>query len=136
MVEVDGGLVPFFITEEGINFRTPTSLSLAFDDIDTAEKVRPYCGCKIYLPSGADPLQESGTELNVLVGYNVFDRERGNLGEIIRVDDFSGNIVLTIEHGTKEIMVPLSEDLIVEYREEEKEIYLDCPEGLIDLYLE
>ena len=49
LVEVEGGLVPFFISEEGVNFRTSTSLTLKFDDLDTIEKVRPYCGCKIYL---------------------------------------------------------------------------------------
>jgi hypothetical protein len=29
LLEVEGGLVPFFISSEGINFRTSTSLSLA-----------------------------------------------------------------------------------------------------------
>lgn len=136
MVEVEGGLVPFFISENSINFRTPTSISLTFDDLDTADKVRPYCGCRIFLPNGAlaDPSDDG--ELSELLGYMVFDQEKGMLGKIIRVDDFSGNVVLVIQHGKNEILIPLSDDFITEFNEEKKELHLNCPEGLVDLYLE
>jgi 16S rRNA processing protein RimM len=135
LLEVEGGLVPFFISEAGINFRTTTSISLAFDDLDSAEKVRPYCGCQIFLHK--DVAQEEVTEeFNELLGVVVFDKERGKLGEIIRVDDFSGNVVLTILYGSHEILIPLSEELIIQFDQEKKELCLDCPEGLIDLYLE
>ena len=136
MVEIEGGLVPFFISEEGINFRTPTSVSLAFDDLDSADKVRPICGCRIFLPNDAGSDQVPDEELNELMGYMVFDQEKGMLGKITRVDDFSGNVVLTILHGNREILIPLSEDFITEFNEEKKELHLDCPEGLVDLYLE
>ena len=135
LVEVEGGLVPFFISETGINFRTATSISLAFDDLDSAEKVRTYCGCQIFLHK--DAVQEEVIEeFNELMGVVVFDKDRGKLGEIIRVDDFSGNVVLTIQYGTHEILIPLSEELIIQFDQDKKELYLDCPDGLIDLYLE
>jgi len=135
LVEVEGGLVPFFISEAGINFRTSTSISLAFDDLDTADKVRPYCGCQIFLHKDAVQ-EENSEEFNELMGIVVFDKERGKLGEIIRVDDFSGNVVLTIQYGKHEVLIPLSEELIVQFDQEKKELSLDCPDGLIDLYLE
>ena len=135
LVEVEGGLVPFFISEAGINFRTATSISLAFDDLDSAEKVRPYCGCQIFLHKDAEQ-EDSIEEFNELMGVVVFDKERGKLGEIIRVDDFSGNVVLTIQYGAHEVLIPLSEELIVRVDLEQKELCLDCPDGLIDLYLE
>ncbi|HWS01320.1 MAG TPA: ribosome maturation factor RimM [Prolixibacteraceae bacterium] len=136
LVEVEGGLVPFFITEEGINFRTPTTLCLAFDDLDTAEKVRRYCGCKIYLHKDENIGQDTANEFSELLGVTVFDKLRGRLGKIVRVDDFSGNVVLTIEYGSHEILIPLSEKLIIQFDEVQQELYLECPEGLIDLYLE
>lgn len=136
LVEADGGLVPFFISEEGINFRTSTTLSLAFDDLDTVEKVRPYCGCKIYLNKDADLEQEQEGEFDDLIGVTVFDQERGKLGKISRADNFSGNVVLTIDYKGKEILIPFSEDIILQFDEERKELHLDCPKGLIELYLE
>jgi len=136
MVEIEGRLVPFFVRKDGINFRTPTTVSLAFDDLDTADKVRPFCGCRIFLPNEAQMEETIEGELNELIGYLVFDLEKGSLGKIIRVDDFSGNVVLTILHGNREILVPLSDDFITEFNEEKRELHLDCPEGLVDLYLE
>jgi len=136
LVEVEGGLVPFFISEEGINFRSSTTLCLAFDDLDTAQKIRPYCGCKIFLHKDENSEQDSKEEFSELIGVAVFDKLRGKLGKIIRVDDFSGNVVLTIEHGSHEILIPFSEKLIIQFDETNQGLYLDCPEGLIDLYLE
>lgn len=136
LVEVEGGLVPFFISGEGINFRTSTTLCLAFDDLDSAEKVRRYCGCKIYLHKDETGEQAAGEEFSELIGVTAFDKLRGKLGKIIHIDDFSGNVVLTIEYGSHEILIPLSENLIIQFDETKRELHLDCPEGLIDLYLE
>jgi 16S rRNA processing protein RimM len=136
LLEVEGGLVPFFISKEGINFRTATSLSLTFDDLDSAEKVRPYCGCHIYVHNDLNQTLTTGEEYNDLIGYTVFDQEKGELGKIIWVDNFSGNVVLTIQHKNLEILIPFSEELITAYLEDKRELHLDCPEGLIDLYVE
>lgn len=136
MVEVEGGLVPFFIGEEGITFRTDTTCSVTFDDIVEASQVRPICGCKIYLPNNLTGVEESVDEFSELLGVVVFDGEKGELGKIVRVDDFSGNIVLTVAHGDHEILIPLSEELITNFDEVNKELHMECPEGLIDMYLE
>ncbi|MCL4483610.1 MAG: ribosome maturation factor RimM [Bacteroidetes bacterium] len=135
MVEVEGGLVPFFITDEGINFRTSTSLSLAFDGIGSADKVRPYCGCKVYLHKEVQQEPSASDGYNELIGFTVFDKEKGELGKITQIDDFSGNVVLTVQHADNEILIPLSEELILKFEADKRELHLDCPEGLIDLYL-
>lgn len=136
MVEVEGGLVPFFVTENGINFRTSSAVTLAFDGLDSAEKVRNYCGSKVFLHKDTAYEPETSDELDELNDYLVFDLERGQLGKIIHVDNFSGNIVLTILHKGKELLIPFSEELITNLDETKKELHLDCPEGLIDLYME
>jgi 16S rRNA processing protein RimM len=133
LVEVEGGLVPFFVSEDGINFRSPTSLSLSFDGYESVEKVRPFCGCKIFIHKDIDIDQNNNEEFNDLIGVTVFDKERGKLGEIVRVDDFSGNVVLTIGYKGHEVLIPLSEQIIIRLDVNKKELHVDCPEGLIDL---
>lgn len=135
MVEVEGGLVPFFITEDGIDFRTPTSCVVAFDELDSADKVRPYCGCRVFLPRESGRELPSESDLNGLIGFTAFDQEKGELGKITRIDDFSGNIVLTVLHRRHEVLIPLSEELIIRMDQNKQELHLDCPEGLIELYL-
>lgn len=136
LVEVDGGLVPFFVTEDGIYFRSSTSLSLSFDGYDSVEKVRPFCGCKIFIHKDTEVEQTNNEELNELIGTTVIDKERGKLGEILRVDDFSGNVVITVAYHGHEILIPLSEELIIRLDETKKELHMECPEGLIDLNME
>jgi 16S rRNA processing protein RimM len=136
LVEVDGGLVPFFVTGEGVHFRTPTIFSVTFDDIDSAEKVFPLCGCRIYLDEGISREEVTSDEFNELIGFTVFDTGKGELGKITRTDDFSGNIVLTVQYRGVEILIPLSDELVSELNQEKKEIHINCPDGLIDLYLE
>jgi 16S rRNA processing protein RimM len=136
LIEVEGGLVPFFITDDGVHFRTSTTMTLTFDDIDSVEKVRSLCGCRVFLQKNAGTELSSGDDFNELIGFTVIDTAKGELGKITRIDDFSGNVVLTIQHGSIEILIPLSEELITEYAEEKRQLFLDCPDGLIDLYLE
>lgn len=136
MVELEGGLVPFFFTDEGINFRTSTTLAVAFDGFHSAEKARSLCGCQIYLNKNIS--QDEGEEdgFDDLTGYLVFDNLKGKLGEISVMDNYAGNIVMTILHQDHEILVPFSEELITRIDAEKRELYMDCPEGLVDLYLE
>ena len=136
MVEIEGGLVPFFISEESLNFRNPTSFSVAFDDYDSAEKVRPLCGCKIYLRNEVTQEENDSKDFKELLEYTVFDKERGELGKIIQIDNYSGNVVLTVKHLDHEVLIPLSENLVTGILDDKRELHLDCPEGLIDLYLE
>ena len=135
-IEVDGGLVPFYISEEGLKFRNNESVIFKFDYIDSLEKAKEITGCKLYVFT--NDLIEPGVpqDFNELVGISVVDKKTGKLGAINRIDDFSGNVVITVAHPRAEIMIPLSDEIIQKIDQKNKTLYLDCPDGLIDIYLE
>lgn len=136
MVELEGGLVPFFISDEGVNVRNNGSVTCSFDDITTAEAVRNLCGCAVYhrFNPGENP---SEVDLNDdLTGMIVIDESRGRLGPVIRTDNYSGNVVMTVEYGRHEVLIPLADHLVKGFNPQKRELLLACPEGLIDLYLE
>ena len=66
----------------------------------------------------------------------IFDAKFGDIGLISRVDDFSGNLVITVDHPRAEILIPLSDEVITSVDEEKREMHLDCPNGLIEIYLD
>lgn len=136
MVEVEGGLVPFFISAGGVRFRSATTLSLAFDGLESAEKAKSYCGCQVYLHKDIAFEPDDTADFDALKGYKVFDSEKGLLGEVIHVDNFSGNVVLTVLYKEKELLLPFSEELIIDFDERNKTLHLNCPDGLIEIYLE
>jgi len=44
--------------------------------------------------------------------------------------------LLQLDHNGKEILLPISDELILEVDRENKILYISAPEGLIELYLE
>lgn len=135
-VEIEGGLVPFFIGGEGLRFRTSDSAIILFEDLESQDKVKELIGCKVYIPNEEIIEPEEMNPLSYLDGFMVFDKKMGKLGPVVGIDDYAGNIVITVNHPRSEILIPLSDNIIEQINEDKQELFLDCPEGLIELYLE
>ena len=135
-IEVDGGLVPFFIADEGFRFKSSESAICKFDFIDSQEKAKSLVGCKIFVPD-EEVIETDQREVDsFLIGMKTFDARFGEIGTISRVDDYSGNLVITVDHHKTEVLIPLSDEIITSINEENRELHLDCPTGLIEIYLE
>jgi len=63
----------------------------------------------------------------------LIDKTLGNIGMITNVDDFAGNIVLTVLYKGEELLIPYNENLLVDSDESQKTITLQLPEGLIEI---
>ena len=135
-IEVDGGLVPFFIANEGFRFKSSESAICKFDFVDSQEKAKALVGCKIFVPD-EEVIETDQREVDsFLIGMKTFDVRFGEIGTISRVDDYSGNLVITVDHPRAEVLIPLSDEIITSINEEKRELHLDCPTGLIEIYLE
>ncbi len=136
LIDIDGGLVPFFIEDHELRFRNDESVICKFMFVDSLSKAKELVGCKVYV-SDEDLVSREGSGIeSALIGMTVFDTKFGEVGKIGRVDDFSGNLVITVNHLKAEIMIPLSDEFILSLDEESRELHLNCPNGLIDIYLE
>ena len=135
-VEVDGGLVPFPIEEEGFRFKTDESAICKLEFVDSITQAKELVGCKVYVfDHEIIESEDQGVE-STLIGMRAYDEKFGDIGLISRVDDFSGNLVITVDHPRAEIMIPLSDEVITSVDNEKREIHLNCPNGLIEIYLE
>ena len=135
-IEVEGGLVPYFISEEGLRNRNNESVIIKFDFVNSQTKAKELAECKLFVLN-RELVETEYTEVySELIGMKVIDKKAGEIGTISRIDDFSGNVVITVVYPRAEILIPLSDDIITEIDEKNKKIHLTCPEGLIDIYLE
>lgn len=132
-LEIDNLLVPYFISEEGLRFKSGEAVIANLEWIDSDKKAKELCGLSVFVDQ--DDVIEFEDEMspNALVGYQLFDETLGLIGEITEVNDFSGNVLLSVIYQGKDAMVPLNEDLIVRLDEETREIELRIPEGLFNL---
>ncbi len=133
-VEVDGIPVPFFIA--GFRFLTDYTALIKFDEIETAAQAGFLAGCRVL--SSRDFGESNGNReegYSDIVGFRVFDRERGYTGILLEVVEYPDNPVMRIEFEDREVLIPFHEDLIERIDIVMRVIEISAPGGLLDLYL-
>jgi len=129
-IKAEGLLVPFFIENEGLNMKTSGQAFVKFRWVDSEEKAREFSGREVYLKKQDIQAENKKTAFEKLAGFMVLDPQNKKIGRINKVNNYSGNIVLTIISGGKETLVPLNEELIKKLDADKKTIHIIVPEGL------
>ncbi len=134
-LEIDGLLVPFFITQ--IKNTSSTRVRITFDWIDSETKALKLVSCPVFIPTNSIKKQSDSDIFSpvLLESFKVIDKTHGEIGFVSQYIEQANNPLLIILKGRTEIIVPFQPDLIQEIDTENKTLYIDTPEGLIDLYL-
>ena len=133
LLEIDNLLVPFFIAEDGLRFKSGESVITKLDWIDSDKKAKDLCGLPVYVDQEDVVEFEDEMSPHSLVGYQLFGEDLGLIGIINEVHDYSGNLLVSVVYQGKEAMIPLNEELIVRLDEDNREIELRIAEGLFNL---
>ncbi|PYF75823.1 ribosome maturation factor RimM [Pedobacter nutrimenti] len=132
--EINGKMVPFFV--DSYKLQNNNTGNFYFEDIDHIDKAQTLLKKKIYIAQDKVPVRdEDDFHYNDLKGYLVSDETRGELGEIIEINEYPQQFVATVSFQNKEILFPLNEDMIVEIDEDNQTLLIDLPDGLLDIYL-
>lgn len=132
-LEHDGLLVPYFIPEDGLRFRSNESALISLEWINNDNQAKELSGLSVYISREDYIKEDEEFGLHELVGFTLIDTKIGEIGKILQVDDFAGNLLLTVSYKENEIMVPFSEDFLVELDDEKYIVKMNCPEGLFDI---
>jgi len=130
-VEIEGLLVPFFISDEGLRFRSAKSAIVKFDWVDNDVYAKRLVGQSVWLYKSeiVDTPQEDSVSFK---GFLLLDNSIGEIGKIEAVEDYSGNIVLTVNYQDGEVLIPFHEEMLVELNEEQKTMILNLPDGILE----
>jgi 16S rRNA processing protein RimM len=132
VIEVDGILVPFFLTEH--RFKGNNTGLVKLDGVTTDDQARHFSGLTIYLPKQyLEKVEDSEIELDYFVGFSLVDAQAGLLGSVFEVDQTTDNVLFVIAKEDDELLIPAGEEYIQEIDHEKKIIYLSLPDGLLDL---
>ncbi|MDP4186069.1 MAG: hypothetical protein Q8862_13040 [Bacteroidota bacterium] len=132
-LEIDSLLVPFFPDQEMLAFRTQTSAIITLDDVDSPEKAKKLMGCNVYISCDEITAEDEQQDPDYLTGFMISDVNAGEIGRITEVNDYSGNIVISVDMKGKEILIPFSENLIVSIDEENHSIVIQCDNDILSL---
>lgn len=130
--EIDGIFVPFFIEE--YRFKSDTTALLKLEDVDNETEARAFSLLDVYFPkSYYDTTTGQEAPGDYFIGFTVVDNARGELGEIVAVDDTTENVLFEIDYAGRELLVPAVDEFVCEIDEENHRLYMNIPEGLLDL---
>ncbi|MFT3754245.1 MAG: ribosome maturation factor RimM [Paludibacter sp.] len=130
--EMEGILVPFFLVE--YRFKGSTTGLLKLDGVTTDEQARSFAGLTIYLPKTyLEKVEDAEIELDYFAGFSLVDSVKGLVGVISEVDQTTDNVLFVIPVKNDELLIPAGEEYIEEIDHEKKIIYVNLPEGLLDL---
>ena len=135
LLEIKGELIPYFI--EDLQIRDKRSIA-KFEDIDSIEMAQPIIGADMYLPLDVLPkLTDTQFYYHEIVGFQVVEQDNNNkLGIVKDVFQGSHQDIIAMEFQEKEVLIPISDAIIKGLNRELKELYVELPEGLLDIYLE
>lgn len=124
--------IPWFIA--GIRIKSDDELYVQLQDINRKEDAHKLTQKDVWLPE-ADfkKFSAKASPINLL-GYTIIEGEKA-LGVILEVIEQPHQLLCRIEIDGKEVLIPLHEDTIRKVNAKKKEVIVELPEGLLEIYL-
>jgi len=131
-IDLDGLLVPFFISANGLRLKSSNSAIVKFKWVESEKYAARLIGKEVYLFLSEIDVDTEGDYFSGLVNYQVYNKDNEFAGVVSDSENFSGNVVLKVVSAGKEFLIPFNEELIISIDEKKKKICLHIPEGLIN----
>jgi 16S rRNA processing protein RimM len=133
LLEMQDELVPFFIDE--LNPIKAKEFQVFFEDVPPGEASR-LIGKKIFLPLEFLPkLTGKQFYFHEVVGFGVIDAGLGKIGMVKEIIERYPQHVILANNDEHDILIPITDEILQRIDRNEKQIFVDCPEGLLDIYL-
>lgn len=136
IIQVEGILVPFYI--ESVRPRNSEIFLVKFQGINTDEDALELVNHSIFaLKEGLeidDSKEDDIVYFEDLVGFDIIVDSNKKIGQIIDYDDSTDNMLFIVKNkANDELLIPATEDFVVEIDINKKYILMLLPEGLINL---
>ncbi len=133
-INIAGNLVPYFINEISL---LNNKAIIRFLDVDDNEKADALVNKELYLPISLLPeLTGNKFYYHEVKGMMVIDENYGELGPISSVLEYPNQAVLQVFHKGKEVLIPISDEIITNVDRNKNTMTVKAPDGLLDIYLE
>ena len=130
-LNIYGIMTPYKIQEIQPLNKNKLVLTLLNVDKDKAEELKNK---SVFVNPKDVDLPEEKFDKNNITGYDLFSKEEENLGKVSAVIKIKNNNLIQIYINETEVLLPFSEKTILVLDHSKKQIKLDIPDGLIELY--
>jgi 16S rRNA processing protein RimM len=124
--------LPWFI--ESTKIKNEDEIFLKLDGVNTREAANKLTRKEIWLTETDFKKYAAKSAPANLIGYTIIN-EKKPLGEILEVIEQPHQILCRIEVKEKEVLIPLNESTIEKIDHKKKQVVVNLPEGLLEIYL-
>lgn len=126
------GFLPWFV--EGTVAKTADEIYLKLETINDRETARKLTQKEVWLPEEDFKKSAASSSPAMLLGYTIIDN--GNpLSEILEVIEQPHQLLCRLEINGKEVLIPLHQESLTQINHKKKQVMVELPEGLLDIYL-
>lgn len=131
-IEIHQNLIPYIVEEISIK---GNKAYVKLEGVDTPEQAESLKKKTVWLP--LDMMSEADQHSpERLIGFQISDVNLGNLGILQEITGSKFQKVFSVLHPEgKEILIPFTPEIVKDIDLQGEKIKVDCPDGLIDLYL-
>jgi len=122
--------VPFLVTQ--YNQSQPKEWILKLDGINGLDQSDDLVGYQVLLPK-SKTIKTPKTYLFNLNGFTLIDKNLGTIGKITNIEELPQQTMMVTQFQNKDIMIPMVEAFILEVDEDKEIIYIELPEGFLEL---
>ena len=131
-MKMDGIPVPFFVEDI---FEKSGNFIVKLEDVNDEFFAQRFLNHDVFIERKSRKKSAEAFSAHELTDYRIVDSAFGDLGPIVRIEDFPQQEIAICVLKGREIMVPLNDEFIDDVDDELKVVSVTLPEGLVDLYL-
>ena len=133
LVKLDTDQPNTYINLQSIFVETPQGLVPYF--VDRCRLHKSSSKKDLFLPVDMLPkLEGNQFYYHEVTGFSVIDQFDTKIGTIKTVNDSGPQPLFVIDSSGNEILIPIHDDFIKELDRKSEKIFLDLPEGLLDIF--
>jgi len=124
--------LPWFI--ESAKIKNESEIYLKLEGVNTREAAIKLTQKIIWVPETDFKKFASKSAPASLLGYTIIDNDKP-LGEILELIEQPHQLLCRLDIKGKEVLIPLHEETLKKVNHTKKEVLVELPDGLLDIYL-
>jgi 16S rRNA processing protein RimM len=130
--EKKNSYLPWFI--ESTKIKSDNEIYLKLEGINARETATKLTQKEIWLPEIEFKKFAAKTAPASLLGYTIINNDEP-LGEILELIEQPHQLLCRLEIKGKEVLIPLHEETLQKVNHKKKEVLVELPDGLLEIYL-
>lgn len=130
--EKKNSFLPWFI--ETTKIKSEEEIFLKLETVDTREAAIKLTQKEVWLPEAEFKKYASKSSPLSLLGYTIYNESKP-LGEILEIIEQPHQLLCRLQIEEKEVLIPLNEEFLIKTDHRKKQVIVELPEGLLEIYL-